>query len=102
MRTPPHSAAPATVDATYEFIPSLDLRRAGYGDRYGEAHRALEAQGKIKHRRETCPDRNGPPEIRWRNLTHNAYVRARPERFWKRLPHRDGRDWPRYGLQYWI
>lgn len=53
----------AAVDVLYEFTPSLDLVRATFSDHYWEAHRALEAQGKITHTREQCPDRDGPREI---------------------------------------
>jgi hypothetical protein len=52
------------ADALYEFMPSLELTRASYSDRYWELHRQLEAQGKITHTREQCPDRDGPREIR--------------------------------------
>ncbi len=51
------------ADALYEFSPSLDLVRASFSERYWEVHRALEAQGKLTHSRETCPDRDGPREI---------------------------------------
>lgn len=60
-------ASPAdtdTVDALYEYTPSLDLVRASYSERYWDLHRSLEAQGKLNHSRERCPDRNGPLEIR--------------------------------------
>lgn len=52
------------ADALYEFSPSLTLLRAGYSDRYWDAHRALEARGQIDHPRERCPDRNGPRAFR--------------------------------------
>jgi len=48
------------VEALYEFSPALDLVRASYGDRYWEAHRALEVEGRINHTRDRCPDRDGP------------------------------------------
>ena len=35
------------VEALYEFSPSLELLSASFGDRYWEAHRALEAEGKL-------------------------------------------------------
>jgi hypothetical protein len=64
--------------AIYEFTASLDLVGATYGDRYWDVHRALEAQGKIHHAREQCPDRNGPREIQmsepgtgWRTIRLN-------------------------------
>lgn len=52
------------ADALYEFTPALDLVAARFGERYWEVHRALEAEGRITHRREQCPDRNGPREVR--------------------------------------
>lgn len=52
------------IDALYEYTPSLDLVRASYSERYWELHRSLEAQGKLNHAREQCPDRDGPREIR--------------------------------------
>ena len=66
----------AATDAIYEFSPSLDLLRASFSDRYWDAHRALEAQGKISHTRDQCPDRDGPRQIEvweprtgWKTLT---------------------------------
>jgi hypothetical protein len=49
-----------SVEALYEFSPTLELLRASYGDRYWEAHRALEVEGKINHSRDRCPYRDGP------------------------------------------
>ena len=64
------------ADVIYEFSPSLDLISARFSPRYWDAHAMLEAQGKIDHSREACPDRDGPLEIRawdpsigWRVLT---------------------------------
>ena len=51
------------ADALYEFTPSLDLVNASFSERYWEAHRALELQGRIGHTRDQCPDRDGPREI---------------------------------------
>lgn len=69
------SSAPYPGDAVYEFTPSLDLINASFSDRYWEIHRALEAQGKLDHTRERCPDRDGPRQIQmwepatgWRNV----------------------------------
>jgi hypothetical protein len=53
-----------SVEALYEFSPSLELLRASYGDRYWEAHRTLEAEGKIGHARDRCPYRDGPQGTR--------------------------------------
>ena len=53
-----------TADVVYEFtIPALDLVSARFSARYWELHRELEAEGKIAHTREQCPDRDGPREI---------------------------------------
>jgi hypothetical protein len=52
------------VEALYEFSPALKLERATYGDRYWEAHRTLETEGKIGHSRERCPYREGPSGIK--------------------------------------
>lgn len=64
------------ADALYEFTSSLDLVSARFSDRYWEQHRALEAEGKITHTREQCPDRNGPrgvqlwtPSAGWASVT---------------------------------
>jgi hypothetical protein len=51
------------VDAIYEFSLSMELQRATYGGRYWDRHKALELEGKIKHSRENCPERDGPPVI---------------------------------------
>jgi hypothetical protein len=60
----PASDPDGVADIIYEFTTSLDLVRATYSDRYWEAHRALEAQGRIRHAREQCPDRAGPGKLR--------------------------------------
>lgn len=64
------------ADAIYEFSPALDLIGASFGERYWEAHRALEAEGKLDHPRERCPDRDGPravavwePATGWRTVS---------------------------------
>lgn len=51
------------ADAVYEFDAALDIIRAAFSDRYWEVHETLEAQDKLDHSREQCPDRNGPREI---------------------------------------
>lgn len=66
------------ADALYEFTPSLDLISARFSDRYWEQHRALEAQGKIAHTREQCPERDGPLSIR----------RWEPSQGWQTVPAR--------------
>jgi hypothetical protein len=52
------------ADAIYEFTPALELIRSSYSDRYWEVHGLLEAEGKIKHTRAQCPERDGPSAIR--------------------------------------
>jgi hypothetical protein len=51
------------ADAVYELTASLDLVSAQFSERYWEMHRALEADGRITHRRDECPDRDGPRQI---------------------------------------
>lgn len=54
----------ADADVLYEFDPvSLDLVSARFSERYWEMHRALEADGKIPHSREQCPDSAGPRQV---------------------------------------
>lgn len=55
--------AGSLTDAIYEFSPDLQLMRAAYGDRYWDRHRALELEGRIRHTRDACPERNGPPVV---------------------------------------
>jgi hypothetical protein len=58
------------ADAIYEFNSSLDLVSATFSGRYWEMHRALEAEGKIAHPRQQCPDRDGPRQVRmWEPAT---------------------------------
>jgi hypothetical protein len=58
------------ADAIYEFNSSLDLVSATFSDRYWEMYRALEAEGKIAHPRQQCPDRDGPRQVRmWEPVT---------------------------------
>lgn len=61
--------------AVYEFSPNFSLLRAYYFDRYWDAHRQFETQGKVRHSIEQCPERGGPRSIRawdqktgWRDL----------------------------------
>lgn len=51
------------ADVVYEFTTSLDLVSASFSTRYWQIHAALEAEGKLDHAREQCPDRDGPREI---------------------------------------
>ena len=56
-------SADSVADAIYEFTPALDLVRTSFSERYWELHRRLEAEGKLGHDREACPDRDGPRGI---------------------------------------
>lgn len=58
------SAGQDAVDVVYEFTPQLDFKGAAFSVRYWELHRALEAQGLLRHSRDTCPDRHGPRTIK--------------------------------------
>jgi hypothetical protein len=55
--------AGSLTDAIYEFSPDLQLVRASYGDRYWDRHRALELEGRLRHTRDNCPERDGPPRV---------------------------------------
>ena len=61
--------------AIYEFDRSLRLLGATYAERYWDAHRRLELEGRIAHAREACPERDGPAAIHvwsdsdWRRVT---------------------------------
>jgi hypothetical protein len=74
-RTIEMASAGGDADALYEFTPSLDFVSARFSERYWDVHRALEAEGRIGHTREQCPDREGPrqvqewkPETGWRKV----------------------------------
>jgi hypothetical protein len=53
----------SAIDALYEFSPTLEFQRAYFSDRYWDLHRSLEAEGKVHHTREHCPDRDGPQTV---------------------------------------
>lgn len=57
----PAIAEPAT--AIYEFSHDLQLRSARYSVSYWDWHRRLEAEGRLTHTRDACPEREGPPSI---------------------------------------
>lgn len=68
-------SAGGDATAAYEFTSSLDLVNATFSERYWDLHGSLEAEGKITHTREQCPDRDGPQQIQvwepatgWRNV----------------------------------
>ena len=63
-RTVEAISAAGGVEAIYEFsAPALELLSAKFSDSYWELHLALEAEGKITHAREQCPDRDGPQHV---------------------------------------
>lgn len=62
-RTIEMAAARGDADAIYEFNASLDIVSGRFSERYWELHRALEADGRIAHRRDQCPDRDGPRQV---------------------------------------
>jgi hypothetical protein len=62
-RTIEMAAARGDADAIYEFNASLDMVSARFSERYWELHRGLEADGRIAHRRDQCPDRDGPRQV---------------------------------------
>lgn len=77
IEMPSENEGPA--DALYEFSPSLDLVTASFSDRYWDVHRSLEMQGRIRHAREACPDRNGPRSIEmWEPSTGWRTVKIQP------------------------
>ena len=55
------SEGDVTATAMYEFDRHMRLLRKRHSDTYWDAHRRLELEGKLTHRRESCPERNGPP-----------------------------------------
>lgn len=75
-RTIEMPAARGDADAIYEFNASLDVVSARLSERYWEMHRALEADGRIAHRRDQCPDRYGPRQVlMWEPATGWRIVR---------------------------
>lgn len=60
-RTVEMTSTNGDADVIYEFtLPSLELVRTTFSNRYWELHRLLESEGKITHSRAECPDRDGP------------------------------------------
>jgi hypothetical protein len=50
---------------------------AQFSERYWEMHRALEADGRISHTREQCPDRDGPRHVQaWEPSTGWRMIRT--------------------------
>jgi hypothetical protein len=62
-RTIEMPASGGDADAIYQFNGSLDIVSARFSERYWDLHRALEADGRIVHRRDQCPDRDGPRQV---------------------------------------
>ncbi len=69
----------ALIGAIYEFSPALELKSAVYGSLYWDRHRVLELEGKLRHTREQCPERDGPLSIQvwdpargWRTVDTRA------------------------------
>jgi hypothetical protein len=69
--------ANSTVAGVYEFDRELRLVRARYSESYWDAHRRLELEGKLRHTRDACPERDGPPAIRVWNA-RDGWVRVHP------------------------
>jgi hypothetical protein len=64
------------ADAIFEFTHALELVSATYSQRYWEIHDRLEAERKIDHGRDACPQRKGPPLIhRWSRDTGWTVIR---------------------------
>ena len=59
----PEASGSPLSEAIYEFSPSMELQSASYGSDYWSRHRELELSGKLKHTRDQCPERDGPPVI---------------------------------------
>lgn len=75
VEVPNHNSQGA-ADAIYEFTTALDLISARFSERYWDAHRALEADGRLDHTRAQCRDRDGPrtvavwdPGTGWRTVS---------------------------------
>lgn len=58
----PDEIGPLT-DVIYTFSDDLTFVDARFSDRYWDRHRQLELEGRIRHSRAQCPDRDGPPPI---------------------------------------
>ena len=55
------------VEALYHLSPAFVLARAGVSDIYWDVHRRLEQEGRLGHRAEACPERQGLPVHSWTN-----------------------------------
>jgi len=63
---------PATT--IYEFAHDMTLLRARHSEPYWNWHRKLELEGTLKHSREACPERDGPPYISAWTPEDNSFV----------------------------
>jgi hypothetical protein len=48
----------------HRFSPDFRLEHSAQGDSFGPVHRHFEAEGRIRHRLEDCPDWKRPPRVR--------------------------------------
>ena len=63
VEIPSLTGAEPAVDAIYEFTRSLEPISASFSAQYWDVHRKLEAEGKLHHTADACPDRQGPRQI---------------------------------------
>lgn len=66
---------PQNVETIFEFSSDFALQSATFSDGHGAVHRRLEAETKLNHSFEDCPERYGPQTVRawdsnsgWREL----------------------------------
>ena len=55
----PQNDGPTVAAVIYEFATDLTLRQARFADSFWEWHRLLEADGKLDHPADRCPERQG-------------------------------------------
>ncbi len=60
----PQSEGPTVAAVIYKFAPDMTLRGARFADSFWEWHRLLEADGKLDHPADRCPERQGLP-VQW-------------------------------------
>lgn len=66
-----------TPGAIYEFSRDFELRQVRYTDGYWDVHRKLELEGKIRHAKAQCPERDGPRPVRiW--SPENGWLTVQP------------------------
>jgi len=59
------SAGPSFATVIYELSPDFTVTRARFGDSYWEWHRRLEAEGRLDHSRNRCPELAGLRVQHW-------------------------------------